>query len=64
MATVEKRRNKSGEVIGYRITVAQGLDSAGRQIRRRTTWTPPRPNMPPGRLRRPWPRPSLSLSNR
>ncbi len=50
MATVEKRRNKSGEVIGYRITVAQGRDSTGRQIRRRTTWTPPRPNMTPRQI--------------
>lgn len=28
MATVEKRRNKSGEVIGYRITVRKGQSFA------------------------------------
>ena len=34
MATVEKRGK------GYRITVAAGIGMDGRQIRRRTVWTP------------------------
>lgn len=42
MATIEKRRNKSGEIIAYRITVAGGMDSSGRQIRHRMTWKPDR----------------------
>ena len=40
MATIEKRTNKAGEVISYRITVAGGLDSTGKQIRHRMTWKP------------------------
>lgn len=35
MATVTKRGNS------YKITVSCGYDSAGKQIRRHTTWTPP-----------------------
>lgn len=44
MATVEKRTGKSGKVT-YRITVAGGIDSTGKQIRSRLTWEPPRANM-------------------
>ena len=44
MATVEKRISKNGE-ISYRITVAEGLDSNGKQVRARRTWRPPKPNM-------------------
>lgn len=40
MATVEKRGK------GYRITVAAGIGLDGRQIRRRTIWTP-NPKMTP-----------------
>ena len=40
MATVEKRGK------GYRITVAAGIGLDGRQIRRRTIWTPD-PKMTP-----------------
>lgn len=39
MATIEKRCNKSGGIT-YRITVAGGLDSTGKQIRHRMTWKP------------------------
>ena len=44
MATVDKWKNKNGETV-YRITVADGIDSTGKQIRRRKTWTPPKPGM-------------------
>ncbi|MCD8356119.1 MAG: tyrosine-type recombinase/integrase [Clostridia bacterium] len=40
MATIEKRRNKAGKVISYRITVAGGIDTTGKQIRHRMTWKP------------------------
>lgn len=50
MATIEGRKGKGGKINCYRITVAQGRDSTGRQIRRRTTWTPPRPNMTPRQI--------------
>ena len=46
MATVEKRVGKSGKV-SYRITVAGGIDSTGKQIRMRRTWEPPKPDMTP-----------------
>lgn len=45
MATVEAKKNKDGEIIAYRITVAEGMNSKGQQIRRRKTWKPPRKNM-------------------
>lgn len=44
MATIEKRMKKDGTPV-YRITVAAGMDSTGRQIRQRRNWTPPRPDM-------------------
>lgn len=40
MATIEPRRNKAGEITSYRITVAGGLDSTGKQVRHRMTWRP------------------------
>lgn len=49
MATVEKRINKKGNV-SYRITVAGGIDSLGKQIRMRKTWTPPKPDMTPKQM--------------
>ena len=49
MATVEKRKKKNGDSV-YRITVAAGIDSSGKQIRLRRSWEPPRPNMPPKQL--------------
>ena len=45
MATIEKRTQKDGSVT-YRITVAEGIDSQGRQIRHRKTWKP-EPGMTP-----------------
>lgn len=38
MATIEKRAGKNGTT--YRITVASGVDSSGKQIRHRRTWKP------------------------
>lgn len=49
MATVEKRTGKSGRV-SYRITVAGGIDSTGKQIRLRRTWEPPKPDMTPKQI--------------
>jgi len=49
MATVEKRTGKSGRV-SYRITVAGGIDSTGKQIRMRRTWEPPKPDMTPKQI--------------
>lgn len=43
-ATIEKRMKKDGTPV-YRITVAAGMDSTGRQIRQRRNWIPPRPDM-------------------
>lgn len=40
MASIEKRRNKAGEVISCIITVAEGVTRDGTQIRRRRTWKP------------------------
>lgn len=45
MATIEKRTAKDG-TISYRVTVAQGLSSTGKQIRHRRTWRPA-PGMTP-----------------
>lgn len=44
MATIEKRTKKDGTSV-WRITVASGVDAAGKQIRQRRTWTPPKPDM-------------------
>ncbi len=49
MATVEKRIGKSGKV-SYRITVAAGIDSTGKQIRLRRTWEPSKPDMTPKQI--------------
>ena len=40
MASIEKRKNKAGEVISYKIIVYGGTDSNGDPIRRRMTWKP------------------------
>lgn len=45
MATIEKRTSKNG-VVSYRVTVADGVDSTGKQIRRRKTFLPDQ-NMTP-----------------
>ena len=49
MATIEKRTTKGGEV-RYRITVAGGLGSTGKQIRHRKTWKPSKPDMTPRQI--------------
>lgn len=49
MATVEKRTKKNGQD-SYRITVAAGIDSTGKQIRLRRTWEPPKPDMTPRQI--------------
>ena len=51
MALIEARKNKDGKVTSYRITVADGLDSTGKQIRHRKTWTPA-PGMTPAKIKR------------
>ena len=38
MATIEKKNTKNG--ISYKITVSNGYDITGKQIRERTTYTP------------------------
>ena len=40
MATIETRRNKSGDITSYRIVVCAGYDSKGTKILRRKTWKP------------------------
>ena len=40
MASIEKRINKAGELISYKIIVYGGSDSSGEPIRRRMTWKP------------------------
>lgn len=39
--TIEPRKNRNGEIISYRIRVAAGLDSTGKQVRREMSWKPP-----------------------
>ena len=41
MPSIEPRRNANGEVTSYRIVVSAGLDYQGKQIKRRSIWTPP-----------------------
>ena len=45
MPYIEPRRNASGNITSYRIVVSVGYDCHGKQIRRRSIWTPPRRNM-------------------
>ena len=45
MPYIEERRNAHGEITSYRIVVSAGMDYNGKQIRRRTIWTPPRYGM-------------------
>ena len=45
MPYIEERRNAYGEITSYRIVVSAGMDYNGKQIRRRTIWTPPRYGM-------------------
>ena len=41
MAYIEPRRNALGQITSYRIVVSAGLDYQGKQIKRRSIWTPP-----------------------
>ena len=41
MPSIEARRNANGEVTSYRIIVSAGLDYQGKQVKRRSIWTPP-----------------------
>ena len=41
MPYIEPRRNQNGEITSYRLVVSAGLDQNGKQIRRRSLWTPP-----------------------
>jgi len=45
MPYIEPRRNACGIITSYRIVVSVGYDCHGKQIRRRSIWTPPRRNM-------------------
>ena len=45
MASIEPRYNKAGQLMHYRLIVSGGLNWEGKQIKRTTTWKPPRPNM-------------------
>lgn len=45
MAWIEERRNKDGKITSYRIIVSGGMDSEGKQIRKKMTWRPPKENM-------------------
>ena len=45
MAYVQPRRDAEGNVTSYRLVVSNGLDWQGRQMRRYSTWTPPKPGM-------------------
>ncbi len=41
MPSIEPRRNALGQITSYRIVVSAGLDYQGKQIKRRSIWTPP-----------------------
>ena len=45
MASIEPRYNRAGQLMHYRLIVSGGLNREGKQIKRTTTWKPPRPNM-------------------
>ena len=45
MASIEPRYNRAGQLMHYRLIVSGGLNWEGKQIKRTTTWKPPRPNM-------------------
>ena len=45
MASIEPRYNRAGQLMHYRLVVSGGLNWEGKQIKRTTTWKPPRPNM-------------------
>ena len=45
MAYVQPRRDAEGNITSYRLVVSNGLDWQGRQMRRYSTWSPPKPGM-------------------
>ena len=45
MPSIEARRNASGKITSYRITVSDGTDYKGNPIRHRILWTPPKKGM-------------------
>lgn len=45
MPSIEARRNALGRITSYRLIVSEGLDYKGKQIKRRTLWTPPKRDM-------------------
>lgn len=52
MPYVEPRRNQNGEITSYRLVVSAGLDQNGKQIRRRSLWTPPTGGMSEAQMER------------
>ena len=52
MPSIEERRNTQGEITSFRLTVSDGIDCQGRQIKRRVTWTPPTRGMSEAQMRR------------
>jgi len=47
MLYIEPKYDKDGNLTHYRLTVSNGLNWKGQQIRRRKTWKPPREGMTP-----------------
>ena len=45
MAYVQPRRDEEGNITCYRLVVSNGLNWKGQQMRRYSTWTPPKPGM-------------------
>ena len=41
MAYIEKRKNRKGEFVGYRIRAYSGYDVNGKQMVQYKSWTPP-----------------------
>ena len=52
MPSIEPRRNKQGRITSYRLIVSEGLDYQGKQIKRRTIWTPPKYDMSESQMER------------
>lgn len=52
MPYIEPRRNQNGIVTSYRLVVSAGLDQDGKQIRRRSLWTPPSRDMSEAQMER------------
>ncbi len=52
MPYIEPRRNQNGVITSYRLVVSAGLDQDGKQIRRRSLWTPPSRDMSEAQMER------------